>query len=473
MRELEEALARMRNAWMAGQPALDHCPPAWRGATGDGPAAEAVLAALVGQAAQIAFRPAPATALAPRPLVPKLSLPPLPEPLRPRARRALAAEKSAAGPLLDLLAARGYAMHPADWMPGPRDEWAPDLYAPWLAWASDEKHSTPETALTVETYGDWPWAERRTALRELRRRDAAAALAIIAAKAPAEPAERRAKLVEILDEGLSEADAAFLESLSSDRSDRVKDTARHFLARLGKAGDLSPLETELAEMLDFGKTGFINRRRQLTIKKLKTAPMNARRRELFALVSLGGLARALGADEMQLVAAAPAGEADGVAAFIDMAAATGSSAARRALLDRLLADLSWPLVHLAPLAQRLLAEERRALLPAVVALDDESFEFSRRFAGPALGTIPAKALAATPGYRAMTETMRAALAGEEARCATADRALETALLNLGYLLDAPGAEDLIGRCVAAGLSPADSKLELLHLNAALKPEPST
>jgi hypothetical protein len=361
MRELADSLARMRNAWMVGRPALAHCPPAWRSAVGEGPAAEASLTALAGQASEIAFRPASASVIVQRPLLPKLALPSIPDGLRPRVRRVLALEKSganAAEPLLLLLAARGYSIHPAEWMPDARDDWTPDLYAPWLSWAGAETRVAPEAGLTAETYGDWPWAERRAALSDLRRRDPAGALAIIAAKAPSEPAERRAKLIEVLDEGLSEADSNFLEGLSSDRSDRVKEIARHLLARLGK-GVSTALEAELAEMVEFGKTGLIARRRQLIMKKLKTAPMNARRRELFGLVSLAGLARALGADEMQLMEAPPAGEDDAIFAFIGMVAETGSSGARRALLDRALETRSWPLDYAAPLAQRLSEDERR------------------------------------------------------------------------------------------------------------------
>jgi hypothetical protein len=73
----------------------------------------------------------------------------------------------------------------------------------------------------------------------------------------------------------------------------------------------------------------------------------------------------------------------------------------------------------------------------------------------------------------MFETMKAAIAGEGAHSTVANRTLQTSLVNLGYLLEAAAAQDLIARCVAAGLSPADPRLDLLHLNAALKPEAST
>ena len=56
---------------------------------------------------------------------------------------------------------------------------------------------------------------------------------------------------------------------------------------------------------------------------------------------------------------------------------------------------------------------------------------------------------------------------------TAEHAVHAVLFTLGYLLDAPSAQELVAQCIAAGLSPADPKLELLHLNAALKPETPT
>lgn len=472
MRDLARSLPLMRNAWFAGRPALEHAPPPWRDLAGEGPGAEAALAALAGAAAEIAFRPAPPATLTLRPLLPKLRLPTLAETLRPRARRLLATLKAAAAePLLHLLAARGYSIHPADWLPGPRDEWVPDVYAPWVDWVAAETRARPPTDLSVDTYEDWPWVERRAALIDLRRRDAAAALAIVAAKAASEPAERRAKLVEILAENLSADDATFLEGLSTDRSARVKEIARHFLARLGKGVEPGALEAELAAMLDVRKTGVLARRFQLSLPKLKTAPMNARRRELFGLVSLAGLARSLGVDEMRLVESAPAGDGDAIAAFVDMATATGSDAARRALLDRLL-EGRWPMAFIERFAHGLAAPERAALLAAVLARDDASFAASRFFAGAALGSVTLHALDAAPGLADLIATLRSAIGGEGGEDVGARRQAQESLFNLGCLLDAEAAQALIGRAVALGLSPADPMLDLLQFNAALKPETS-
>src|SRR5262249_36505476 len=147
------------------------------------------------------FRPTAPAALAPRPLLPRLALPTLPEGARTRLRRVMATRKGGSPlhrQLIDLAAARGFAIHPADWMPAADDDWLPDFYAPWLAWVRGESGAAPDATLSLESYDAFAWSERRAALTVLRARDPAAARAIIAAKAAAEPAERRAELVKIL-----------------------------------------------------------------------------------------------------------------------------------------------------------------------------------------------------------------------------------------------------------------------------------
>src|SRR5882724_10175517 len=246
MRELEASLAHICSAWMAGRSALEHCPAEWRDAV-EGQHGEAALASLTGHATSVLFRAAPSAPLEPRPLLPALSLPVMADALRPRFRRILSAQKSGSSierHLIDLVAARGRSVHPADWMPSPRDDWAPDVYAPWLDWVrAESKAKAADSALTIESYERWPWAQRRVALAEMRGVDPTAALAIIAARAASEPAERRARLLEILEIKLSEADAAFLEGLADDRSERVQALARAYLARLGRTTDSGDLAT--------------------------------------------------------------------------------------------------------------------------------------------------------------------------------------------------------------------------------------
>jgi hypothetical protein len=472
MHDLASSLAQVRSAWMAARSALEHCPAEWRGAV-EGADGECALAALTGHATTVLFRPVPATPLEPRPLLPTLALPTLPEAVRPRLRRAMAAQKggpSLEQPLIDLVTARGYAVHPADWMPSPRDDWAPDLYAPWIDWVRTETAPAPQSAFGLDTYDQWPWAERRVALAALRERDPAAARAIIAAKASSEPADRRLKLVEILETKLSQQDADFLESLAGDRSDRVQALARACLARLGRRDGTGALAAELAEMLEVGKIGLLRRRTQLVVKALKSAAQGARRRNLFAQVGLADLAGALGVSDAALLESVPTGLAEDIAAFVQMVAATGSDAARRMLLDRMLADGEVPLAQARPLGPRLSAEERRTLLPRIMERDTDAFETTLALMGRTLGEAPLSALLASPGYTTLMDTVEATIRGEDAKRPHAAKTLEAVLNRIAFLVDAAAAAELVTWLTASDLSAADPKLDLLHLNAALAPE---
>jgi hypothetical protein len=474
MRELQDSLARISGAWMAGRSALEHCPTEWRNAL-EGQHGEAALAALTGHATSVLFRAAPNTTLAPRPLLPALSLPVMEQAHRPRFRRILSAYKSGASierQLIDLLAARGRCAHPADWMPSPRDDWAPDVYGPWLDWVrAESKVQAADAALTIENYQDWSWEQRRVALAQLRHVDPAAALAIIVAKAASEPAERRVRLLEILESKLSEADAAFLESLAGDRSERVKVTAQAYLARLGRTSDSGGLAAELKDMVELGKVGLIRRRTRLLIRPLKTPAQTKRRHDLFGLVSLDTLARALGVSDRQLLEALPDGSADGIDAFMHMVAITGSDTARRALLDCVLADDAVSVGHLRAIASRLSAEERRTLTPRILARDSEDLGTTLLVAGRELGAVPLPALQASAAYRSIGELFEAAGDGTDGTRTHESVVLGPALNRIALLLDAPGAADMAARAVAGwGLSAADPRLDLFHLNAALAPE---
>src|ERR1700727_179253 len=74
------------------------------------------------------------------------------------------------------------------------------------------------------------------------------------------------------------------ESLVNDRAERVQSLARACLARLGKPTEEATLGAELAETLKVGPTGWLSRRRRLSIEALKAEPRERRRRELVALV---------------------------------------------------------------------------------------------------------------------------------------------------------------------------------------------
>ncbi|WP_158815016.1 DUF5691 domain-containing protein [Methylocapsa sp. S129] len=472
MDDLESSLAHIRGAWMAGRSAFQHCPPEWRAAV-EGVGAECALAALAGHAGAVLFRPAPAAALEPRRLLPELAPPTLPEPLRPHLRRLMAKQKGGASierHWIDFVAARGYVLHPADWLPASRADWAPDGYAPWFDWVRGEDKPFPPPTFALDTYEQWSWAMRCAALVALRTRDPGAARAIIAAKASSEVAERRAMLIEILDTGLSDQDVECLEAQADDRSERVQVLARLYLARLGRRVDAEALATELADMLEVRKSEAPGGRASLAIDALKTPAQNARRRDLFKLVSLAGLARALRITEEEIVETAPVGAPDGVEAFVQMVAATGSDRACRMLLDQMLDDGAFPLAHARSLGPRLDAEQRRALQPRILMRDAEMFETTLTLMGRVLGEAALPALLASPGYAALTNAVEAARGEDETQRRPADALLETMLSRIAFLADAPAAAALLARLTAAGLPAADPRLDPLRFNAALTTE---
>lgn len=473
MHDLETSLAQIRNAWLAGRSALEHAPAQWREAISA--ADELALIALAGHATDVLTRRAPGAPLVERPLLPAVWAPLIPDALRPRFRRVLVTARdlpSLERHLIAFAAARGYAAHPADWIPDAKDEHAPDLYAPWLDWVRAETAAAPvsDLEITAESYEQWSWSERRKALGKMRAQNPAAALAIIAAKAGGEPAERRLRLIEMLQTRLSEADAEYLETLAKDRSDRVQALARALLARLGRGAEASDLATELAAMVELRRVGLLKRRMQLAIKPLKTGAQAARRRELFPLVSLAALASALNTSELQLVDSAPDGAPEDTLAFVTCAATTGSDAAVRALLEQLLEDKETVAALSRPLAERLTAAERSAVLQRMVARDNDMLEVTLSIAGPSLGRVPLAALTAAPSYSALKANIKAFGDGDDAGRTAATHRLDRLLPNVGLLLDPPGARALLEQIAAWGLSPADPRLDMLHLNAALTPE---
>ncbi len=472
MLEVQDQLERLRGAWMSGRAIGDLTLPDWREAVGEGAGAEVALVALTGQALQVLFRPVPPR-LTPRPLLPALSAPTPPEAIRARIRRLLVARRSdMSGPkgLVLFLAARGYAMHPADWLPRAADDWVPALYAPWQSWAASEPLDDVAETLTAETYDNWPRAARRTALVALRRSNPAAARAIIAARAAGEPADRRLALLQILEHGLSADDVPILESFARDRSDRIQALVRMFLARLGRSSGDAALARELAPMVELGRVGLLKRRNQLTFRPLKTRPLENRRRELMSVVSLAELAAALSVEERGLVETVPVDPARVGDAFATMVAETASAAAWRAFFDLALQDGNVPPEVAEILCRRATAEERSAMLAAVLAREASArFDGSLAVAGHGLGAAGGVGLSQSDGYKELLGLAAAASGHTVAAAST----LAIGLANLGLLLDPTAARTVVADCQAAGLSGADPLLDMLYLNIALKPERAT
>src|SRR4051812_6781521 len=206
-----DALGAALTRWTMGGAAAPVPPPAWAAHLGDEPGeAELRLLALSGQFLGVLVIPAPPEGLQPLPDVPVLAIPALPEAQRPLARRILRTVRDTGSrrDLLRFLAARGWTLHPGDWMPAATDEDVPDVYAPWRDWAEGSAIARPAAAeaLTEQNWDDyWP-AARNVALAALRRRVPAAATALLTAKLGGEGAEVRLRLLGLLATRLSDAD---------------------------------------------------------------------------------------------------------------------------------------------------------------------------------------------------------------------------------------------------------------------------
>lgn len=437
----------------------------WAALLGDDPAeAELRLLALSGQFLGGMVVAAPGSALTALPDLPPLALPSLPDALRPLANRVLARDRDASRRrmLLDLLASRGHAMHPADWLPAVSDEEAPDLYAPWRDWAAGAAGTERgPAALDTESWDDYGPAGRAAALTALRRQDPAAARILLEAKMGGEGAEARFRLLEALATGLSDADAAFLQTLhAGDRAPRVKVLAQTLLARLGRSEEAGGEDvTELAGFFEIQTKGLLRRTKIVAPKPIKTNAQRNRRFALLSSVDIAPFAAALGIASDDLCSMWSWGEDDqldaGLVVMIERSAPD-------ALVVRLLALLTGrgaATVHLMLLLAPRLDHAHRDAAAKLLLAKGARFLDLLPFAG---GTGSVDGAIAAPAGAAL-------LAGLARKDEDAPRPADLAeeLHALGLIASTTAAREAIARLTAIGILAADPRLDMLRLNAAL------
>jgi hypothetical protein len=462
-----DGLGPVLTRWTMGGGAAMLAPSEWHADLGGDPAeAELRLLALSGQFLGTLVTAEPQGELHALPDVPKLAMPPLPDTLRPLARRILEGlrETRWRRDLLALLAARGWVLHPGDWMPAANDEDSPDVYAPWRDWAAgaaatDTARHAPEDSLTAETWDDyWP-AARGVALSQLRRRDPAAATALFAARFGGENADARLRLLGLLATGLSDADRPFLESLAGDRAPKVKALAAALLARLGHGPALGEEATELAGFFELRTKGLLRRTRVIGVHPLKTTAQRTRRYTLFGAVDLGAFAAALGFAPDELVATWPWGEdpqADH--GLIDMVERTGTDDLVAALCTLLGGAVRLDVSGILTLQPRLNTGQRDQLARQVLRATGGTFHTALGIVGG--GAAIDGAIDTTAGAALLT-----ALGSAEDAARRADLIAE--IQALGLIASRTAAQAAIERLGRTGLLAADPRLDLLRLNAAL------
>lgn len=456
-----------------GGTAQNAAPQNWIELTKDSHNAELALLALSGQAIDICFVSEPSD-LSARADLPSLSLPTLPETLRSNFRRALTslnANKAQSLALIRLIANRRYSVHPMDWMPSASAD-VPDIYAPWLDWRAKGPAGEARETLKLEEWDAWMPAERLAKLKAMRQQDPEAALAMIADKAPNESAEKRLALVDILWIGLSEKDATFLQSRSTDRSGKVKLRAQQLLARLGQSENDAEASDELAEFLTLAKSGFLARKRQLKAKKLKTKTQHKRRAELFSAVSLSNLAGSLKLSVSEIIELWSADETDIAATtqLVQMVVDTGPDSAVSALAERLKTQKEIRSVSLAALSTRLNKLQRAELMKEIFKRPNDYFAQAVISAEDSLGDIPFDDLKNTPGFKSLMDDLKSLAKKNDDR--RLEFAIDQHLTNISLLFNQAAAKTLLDMCVKLELPVSTPRFNLLTFNAAFTSRPN-
>lgn len=457
-----DSLDSVMTRWTMGGQAAGIAPSAWQDALAgqDAGEKELRLLALTGQYLGLCVVPSPANALSAIAEIPPLALPMLPEAQAALARRCLKAMKDSAAQrdLIHLLAARGYAIHPADWMPTRHDDAVPDVYAPWRDWVEAQSaqggtaHEVHDE-LTEANWHDWWPAARRIALTKLRAHDPARATALLAAKAGGEAADARLRLIECVVTDLSDADVPYLESLSADRAPKIKAFAASMLARLGRGSGNGADAAELAAFFELQTKGLLRRTRVLVARATKTPAQRSRRETLFATVGVDGFAQALGVSLDDLVALWPLGadfQAD--RDFATLLEQSASPAIIDVIYARLMQEATMDVAFILALRGRFDTRQRDALARRVLASTGSNFQAGLAIAAAGaemdglIETVPGKALVgAAAGASDFTAELQA----------------------LALLASQPAARAALDHITKAGQIPSDPRLDILRLSAAL------
>jgi hypothetical protein len=458
-----DAMGQVLALWTMGSAAAPAA-SMWKEVLGTEPEeAELRLLALSGQFLGVAVTADPPAELRVLPDLPALAMPIVPEAARPLVRRLLATKiKNEA---LRFIALRGWTVHPADWMPDANDEDVPDVYAPWRDWAAivastAKAQPTAVEQITSENWGDWWPAARKVALIALRRRDPAAARALLESKLAGENADVRLRLLGLLESGLSEADVPFLESVAAaERAPKVKALGASLLSRLSRGGAAS--SENLAELKAFFTVkvkGLFRRTRVIQFEKPKTPAQAKSRADLFESVDFAAFAGALGLTGQELIAAWPwYTDFSADTEFISQIVRSGTDALALQAAEQVINGDASAIHRLLPLLPRLTSGSRGALADAVLRRLSGNFERAMTVAGgPARLADPL----ATPAGAGLLS----ALGRADAK--PTDCALE--LQALGLITDRAWAPRVLERLRAAGIVQGDPRLDMLRLNEALE-----
>ncbi|WP_182869212.1 DUF5691 domain-containing protein [Rhodopirellula sp. JC639] len=468
--DLLQTLNALKGCWMIGGSAVGKTPASWRAAVQDDPNPELAILALAGQAMQFALQATPGGELKVTPTLPALSLPTPPPQARQHFRhliRIIKITESQTADVMHLLAARGYVVHPADYMPK-SFHLLPDVYGSWASWQNAEQESDKtgeHDQINADNWDAWMPAERRAALSVLRRTQPEAARQLIADKAPTVPAAERLRIIETIGEALCEEDQSLLEGFSKDRSAKVRRLVEQYLARIGAAEDEAAEVAEFADFFSVAKKrlrgGF-----KITANRLKTTAQRKRRGELAAKLSLQSFVQGLGLpDETELISGWEHVDEEASDSLVRMVAATGNEQAAATMATRITSLDGISAEGFQQLFDRLGKDSRGMLLPRVLENDDASLSAAVVCAQGLWGEITLEQLKPLQALKQLKK-----LAGQDTTKNTVgQQTLRRGLFSLGLLADQAAATQLLAMFTETNLFASDPMLGLLKLNACLPP----
>lgn len=475
--QINEELAtcsQLHERWMIGAANFDisDAPPSWRGALqqASGPWPQLFTLMLSTQQQLLLGNQAPNLPLKLGQPLPPLAKPLVPETHRSLVRRCLGKKyPQAARHLLNLLALRGFSVHPADCMPAGE---GPLLYLPWRLW---QANLAPDIVLDDATWANIPVPLRQTLLELLRSSAPEQARQLINTHARKGNAEQRIVPLQAIASGLSLGDTELLQELAQDRADKIRNLALSLLSRLDlPAAEASPMREaakDLAGQLQVKTSGLLKKTEHVVPAKLKTKEMRALRTEKFSRVSFSSLAAALALTPVQLAAQWSFDEhtsADN-AAFLRLAWDSASDTAFALLAPRCLESLlkgEWVPEDYGHLLSRQNPAEQAAMLLALWQAKSLHFAWDDALAAAStpLTAIAWAQISQTRAWKSFHDELQEALKDQ---AYITDSALQYQLWALGLLLPAPAADACLQACLALGLLLADPALDTLRLNLAL------
>lgn len=505
----QDKIDALHMRWMVGQVetlALKDIPDSIAPALENAPSERRALLALalLSHQQMLLYRPElpvqqDGNTLKPHPLLPRLDKPILPASQRGQFRRILA-EAGRYGShrdnpvlLLNLLLHRGYVAHPADWLPKTTansanwDDNLPEIYLPWLQWASNQLVDTvEEDEVTEENWHEWYPAQRVRALKAQRKADPNATRALIQTCVGQEPADKRVKIIATLAVNLSEDDADYLKTQRSDRSQKVAALAKQFLMRLGiwqteKTNKTSktdrPEDTpeeiakELAERYEIKKTGLLKKNVQLLPVKLKSKKQAAIRTEQLKNVPIMAFCDALEIDITTLISAwrfADNRDSDNENLVTNLTNTLADSHLPD-LLSVLVKHLSqntddMHLLHI--LLPRISAEELTDTVSKLLTKTGTKIGFDNclELLQHPLDSMSVDVLKATKAWKSLVSTVKKELKDSGYMD---NYYIEQACHALGYMLPQSTAAAVLDALSELGMLRADPVLDVLKLNASL------